>query len=161
MDSILIKTLAAVILGFVISAVLGKYLVPALRRWKAGQAIKEDGPTWHMSKQGTPTMGGLMFIAAVAIVVLVLNGPAILSGDLTSVFVLLFALVFGLIGFIDDYAKIKKKENTGPERQPEISAPAGGGHSCSLCCCATAESCPPTSMSPSLGWSGSCPGWCT
>ena len=42
-----------------------------------------------------------------------LNGPAILSGDLTSVFVLLFALVFGLIGFIDDYAKIKKKENTG------------------------------------------------
>ena len=58
-------------------------------------------------------MGGLMFIAAVAIVVLVLNGPAILSGDLTSVFVLLFALVFGLIGFIDDYAKIKKKENTG------------------------------------------------
>ena len=80
MDSILIKTLAAVILGFVISAVLGKYLVPALRRWKAGQAIKEDGPTWHMSKQGTPTMGGLMFIAAVAIVVLVLNGPAILSG---------------------------------------------------------------------------------
>ena len=113
MDSILIKTLAAVILGFVISAVLGKYLVPALRRWKAGQAIKEDGPTWHMSKQGTPTMGGLMFIAAVAIVVLVLNGPAILSGDLTSVFVLLFALVFGLIGFIDDYAKIKKKENTG------------------------------------------------
>ena len=113
MDSILIKTLAAVILGFVISAVLGKYLVPALRRWKAGQAIKEDGPTWHMSKQGTPTMGGLMFIAAVAIVVLVLTGPAILSGDLTSVFVLLFALVFGLIGFIDDYAKIKKKENTG------------------------------------------------
>ena len=79
MDSILIKTLAAVILGFVISAVLGKYLVPALRRWKAGQAIKEDGPTWHMSKQGTPTMGGLMFIAAVAIVVLVLNGPAILG----------------------------------------------------------------------------------
>ena len=69
MDSILIKTLAAVILGFVISAVLGKYLVPALRRWKAGQAIKEDGPTWYMSKQGTPTMGGLMFIAAVAIVV--------------------------------------------------------------------------------------------
>lgn len=129
MDSILIKTLAAVILGFVISAVLGKYLVPALRRWKAGQAIKEDGPTWHMSKQGTPTMGGLMFIAAVAIVVLVLNGPAILSGDLTSVFVLLFALVFGLIGFIDDYAKIKKKENTGLSARPEISAPAGGGHS--------------------------------
>ncbi|MFR2157160.1 MAG: hypothetical protein ACLS43_08640 [Evtepia gabavorous] len=57
MDSILIKTLAAVILGFVISAVLGNIWCPPLRRWKAGQAIKEDGPTWHMSKQGTPTMG--------------------------------------------------------------------------------------------------------
>ncbi len=58
MDSILIKTLAAVILGFVISAVLGKYFGAALRRWKAGQAIKEDGPTWHMSKQGDPHHGG-------------------------------------------------------------------------------------------------------
>ena len=95
MDPILLKTLAAVVLGFAISAILGKFLVPALRRWKAGQSIKEDGPTWHMSKQGTPTMGGLMFIAAVV------------------VFVLLLALVFGLIGFVDDYAKIKKKENTG------------------------------------------------
>ena len=113
MDPILLKTLAAVVLGFAISAILGKFLVPALRRWKAGQSIKEDGPTWHMSKQGTPTMGGLMFIAAVVVVVLVLNGPAILAGDLTSVFVLLLALVFGLIGFVDDYAKIKKKENTG------------------------------------------------
>ena len=58
MDPILLKTLAAVVLGFAISAILGKFLVPALRRWKAGQSIKEDGPTWHMSKQGTPTMGG-------------------------------------------------------------------------------------------------------
>ena len=113
MDPIVLKTLAAVLLGFVISALLGKWLVPALRRMKAGQSIKEDGPTWHMSKQGTPTMGGLMFIAAVTVVVLVFNGPAILAGDLTSVFVLLLALIFGLIGFLDDYAKIKKKENTG------------------------------------------------
>lgn len=113
MDPIVLKTLAAALLGFVISALLGKWLVPALRRMKAGQSIKEDGPTWHMSKQGTPTMGGLMFIAAVAVVVLVFNGPAILAGDLTSVFVLLLALIFGLIGFLDDYAKIKKKENTG------------------------------------------------
>lgn len=66
-----------------------------------------------MSKQGTPTMGGLMFILATIIVVLVFNGPAILSGDWTSVIVLVFALVFGAIGFLDDYAKIKKKENTG------------------------------------------------
>lgn len=113
MDPILLKILVAAVAAFVISAVIGKFLVPALRRWKAGQSIKEDGPTWHMSKQGTPTMGGLMFIAATIIVVLVWNGPAILSGDWTSVIVLVFALVFGAIGFLDDYAKIKKKENTG------------------------------------------------
>ena len=113
MDPILLKILVAAVVAFVISAVIGKFLVPALRRWKAGQSIKEDGPTWHMSKQGTPTMGGLMFILATIIVVLVVNGPAILSGDWTSVIVLVFDLVFGAIGFLDDYAKIKKKENTG------------------------------------------------
>ena len=113
MDPILLKILVAAVVAFVISAVIGKFLVPAQRRWKAGQSIKEDGPTWHMSKQGTPTMGGLMFILATIIVVLVVNGPAILSGDWTSVIVLVFALVFGAIGFLDDYAKIKKKENTG------------------------------------------------
>ena len=113
MDPILLKILVAAVVAFVISAVIGKFLVPALRRWKAGQSIKEDGPTWHMSKQGTPTMGGLMFILATIIVVLVVNGPAILSGDWTSVIVLVFALVFGAIGFLDDYAKIKKKETTG------------------------------------------------
>ena len=137
------RIVIAALFSFVISAVAGKLLIPVLRRMKAGQSIKEDGPTWHMSKQGTPTMGGLMFIAAVVVVVLVLNGPAILAGDLTSVFVLLLALVFGLIGFVDDYAKIKKKP------------------SCLSCCCGSLGFCPPTSMSPSLGWSGSCPGWCT
>ena len=113
MDPIIIKLLAAVVLGFVLTVALGKVVIPALRRMKAGQSIKEDGPTWHMSKQGTPTMGGVMFIIAVIVTVLVLNASAILAGDLTSVFVLLFSLVFGAIGMVDDYAKIKKKENTG------------------------------------------------
>ena len=113
MDSIVCKILVAVILSFVLSAALGKALIPMLRRLKAGQSIKEDGPTWHMSKQGTPTMGGLMFIAAtiVTTVLLCLGNPA--RGDWTWLVVLLFALVFGCIGFLDDYAKVKKKENTG------------------------------------------------
>lgn len=113
MDSITFMILAAVIAGFVISAVLGKFLIPVLRRLKAGQSIKEDGPTWHMSKQGTPTMGGIMFIAATVIVTVVLNIPRLARGDGTWLAVLVFALVFGTIGFIDDYAKVKKKENTG------------------------------------------------
>ena len=101
------------VISLIVTLIAGKLLIPALVKLKAGQSIKEIGPTWHMNKQGTPTMGGLMFILATIIVVLVVNGPAILSGDWTSVIVLVFALVFGAIGFLDDYAKIKKKENTG------------------------------------------------
>ena len=113
MDSIAFLLPAAAVIGFVISVVLGRFLIPALRRMKAGQSIKTDGPTWHMSKQGTPTMGGIMFIAAIVVTVLVLNAGRIAGGDWTSVAVLLFSLVFGVIGFVDDYAKVKKKENTG------------------------------------------------
>ena len=50
------------IVAFGVTAIAGQILIPILRRLKAGQSIREDGPTWHMSKQGTPTMGGLMFI---------------------------------------------------------------------------------------------------
>ena len=117
MDSISFNIPAAVIAGFLISMLLGKALIPMLRRLKAGQSIKEDGPTWHMAKQGTPTMGGLMFIAATVIVTAVLNLRALSvwggKGAWTWLAVLAFALVFGIIGFVDDYAKVKKKENTG------------------------------------------------
>ena len=49
------------IVAFGVAAIAGQILIPILRRLKAGQSIREDGPAWHMSKQGTPTMGGLMF----------------------------------------------------------------------------------------------------
>lgn len=114
MEPIALKLVSALVLGFLISAVLGKLLIPMLRRLKAGQSIKEDGPTWHMAKQGTPTMGGLMFIGATLVTVLILDWRGIfLQGDRTCLFVFLFAFVYALIGFLDDYAKVKKKENTG------------------------------------------------
>ena len=53
------------IVAFGVTAIAGQILIPALRRLKAGQSIREDGPTWHLSKQGTPTMGGLMFILGI------------------------------------------------------------------------------------------------
>ena len=113
MDSIAVSIVPALALAFLISAALGKALIPALRRLKAGQSIKEDGPTWHMSKQGTPTMGGLMFIAAIVVTTAAFNFRSLAEGDWTWLVVLIFALVFGLIGFLDDYNKVKKKENTG------------------------------------------------
>ena len=108
----MLTLLTAFLISFFFSLIIGRFLVPALRRLKAGQSIKEDGPTWHMGKQGTPTMGGIMFIAGTALALLVLWGKSFEQGAAPA-FVFLFALVFGLIGFIDDYAKIKKKENTG------------------------------------------------
>ena len=101
------------ILSFAISLGLGKLLIPALRALKAGQSIKEIGPTWHMSKQGTPTMGGLMFLAGIGIAVLVGGWGAMLRGSYTHLVVYLFALVFGVIGFVDDYEKVKHHHNTG------------------------------------------------
>lgn len=107
------RILLSALVGFAVSLLAGKLLIPLLRRLKAGQSIKEDGPTWHMSKQGTPTMGGVMFIIALAVVMICFCGRSVLNGDRGPLLVLLFALVFGAVGFVDDYAKVKKHENTG------------------------------------------------
>ena len=104
---------AAFLAAFVVTALAGKALIPFLRRMKAGQSIKEIGPTWHMSKQGTPTMGGLMFILGTAAAVAALGWPDFLAGRFGGGFVFLFALVFGVIGYIDDYVKVKHHQNTG------------------------------------------------
>jgi len=98
---------------FALTAILGHFLIPALRALHAGQSIKEIGPAWHMSKQGTPTMGGLMFIISVPVTVLVFGWRHIAEGDLGALYVYGFALVFGAIGFIDDYMKVVHHENTG------------------------------------------------
>ena len=99
---------AAVSLG--LTALLGYFLLPLLRALKAGQSIRELGPTWHNNKAGTPMMGGLMFIGS-AILCLLANIPFMQE---YSVFVTLaLALCFGLIGFLDDFCKIKFKRNLG------------------------------------------------
>lgn len=99
--------------AFIVSAVVGKFLVPWLRKIKAGQMIKEIGPSWHMSKQGTPTMGGIMFMAGTAAACITVGFKSMLDGHFGHIIVLAVALAFGAIGFIDDYEKLKKKENTG------------------------------------------------
>ena len=107
------KIILAAVISLIISAVAGKLLIPALVKLKVGQSIKEIGPTWHMNKQGTPTMGGLMFIIGIGITIMVLGWKGMLQGDYTHLYVFVFALVFGVIGYIDDYQKIKRKQNTG------------------------------------------------
>ena len=107
------RIVVSFVVAFLVTFLLGKVLLPFLRKMKAGQSIKEIGPTWHMSKQGTPTMGGLMFILGTAAAVLIAGWQDMSEGDFGAVFVYLFALVFGAIGYIDDYMKVKKHENTG------------------------------------------------
>ena len=96
--------------GAVLSGVLGYFLIPILRTLKAGQSIREVGPTWHNNKAGTPMMGGLMFIAAL-IVCLLFNIPTMT--EYTVFYVLGLGLCFGLVGFLDDFFKLKYKRNLG------------------------------------------------
>lgn len=105
----IILILISLIAGFVVSAVLGRFLIPVLRALKAGQSIREVGPTWHNNKAGTPTMGGIMFI--IASMLCIITGSIL--GEWRQLLVLGLALMFGMIGFVDDYIKVKKKRNLG------------------------------------------------
>ncbi len=98
---------------FAATLVIGKFLIPELRKLKAGQSIREDGPTWHAAKEGTPTMGGIMFIIGTGVVILALGWEEMLRGSLAHLYVYLLALSFGLIGFVDDYRKVKQHQNEG------------------------------------------------
>lgn len=108
-----LKLMLALLMAFITAVIVGKFYIPWLRKMKAGQEIRQDGPTWHMSKAGTPTMGGVMFIIACVFVCLTVGFDSMRQGDYTHIFVLLFAMVFGAIGFLDDWEKLRKKQNLG------------------------------------------------
>ena len=106
MTSIIITALVSGVL----SGGIGYFLIPLLRALKAGQSIREVGPTWHNNKAGTPMMGGIMFILA-AILCLLFHIPTM--EDYSVFYVLILALCFGFIGFLDDFTKLKYKRNLG------------------------------------------------
>ncbi len=104
------RMIVTAVAGFVLSGVLGYFLLPVLRALKAGQSIREIGPTWHNNKAGTPMMGGLMFILA-AIICLI--GNLFTIEEYSVFYVLALSLCFGTVGFLDDFYKIKFKRNLG------------------------------------------------
>lgn len=127
MNVYLALALTAVV-SFLISFGLGFVIIPWLKKLKFGQNILlEDGPVWHKSKQGTPTMGGIMFIVSIIVsVAAVLITDKIMGGNLFAgetavpdkmkvklVSGIILALGFGIIGFADDYIKVVKKRNLG------------------------------------------------
>lgn len=104
------RILITAAVGCALSGLLGYLLLPVLRALKAGQSVREIGPTWHNNKAGTPLMGGLMFIFAV---ILCLVGNLGSMKNYTVFYVLALSLCFGLVGFLDDFCKVKYKRDLG------------------------------------------------
>jgi phospho-N-acetylmuramoyl-pentapeptide-transferase len=120
MNSILIA--ASALISFGITALLGIWAVPFLHKINFGQTIRESGPTWHQKKNGTPTMGGFLFILGTIVAVAVCvplyfhysgRNPNEMRMTEKIGGGLLMACGFGLIGFLDDYIKVVKKRNLG------------------------------------------------
>lgn len=103
------RTAYAIITALIISFIIGPYLIRKLRELQVGQQIRPEGPKNHLTKAGTPTMGGILIIISLSV-------PTLLWADLTNPYIwltLLSTLGFGLIGFIDDYIKVIKKRSLG------------------------------------------------
>ncbi|MBR0136105.1 MAG: phospho-N-acetylmuramoyl-pentapeptide-transferase, partial [Clostridia bacterium] len=113
-----------IILGFLTSAAvvmaIAPFFIPMLRRLKYGQVEREEGPHAHSAKEGTPSMGGLMFIIAIII------GSLAFSKYNISLWYTVPAVImmvgFGLVGFLDDFIKAKKKRNLGLRAYQKIIA---------------------------------------
>ncbi len=106
---ITVRTALASLTALMITLVLGPWVIRRLSELQIGQFIREEGPKSHQSKAGTPTMGGVLIVGSTVI-------PTLLWGDLENDYVWLAVftmLVFGIIGFIDDYSKVMKKRNLG------------------------------------------------
>jgi len=111
------RTAFASLTALAICLALGPWLIRKLRQFQIGQVIREEGPRSHLSKEGTPTMGGLLINISIL-------APTLLWADLTNVYVwiAMFALAgFGLVGFVDDYRKIRRKQNLGLTARAKIA----------------------------------------
>ena len=116
------ETILAVIIAFVVSAVLCPIVIPFLHRLKFGQQVRDDGPQTHLKKQGTPTMGGLVILSSIIITSL------LYIRDYPKIIPVLFMTVgFGVVGFLDDYIKVFKKDKEGLHGKFKIIGQVGLG----------------------------------
>ena len=114
MDAMFFIVLGATLASFVLTVLFGRFVIPMLRALHAGQSIREIGPQWHNSKAGTPTMGGIMFIAAIVLCTVGFGWKSMMQNHTyTHLYVLALAMCYGLVGFADDFVKVKYKRNLG------------------------------------------------
>lgn len=110
------RTAYASLTALLISLLLGPWLIARLRRFQIGQYIREEGPKTHLNKAGTPTMGGMLIVISVCL-------PTLLWADLTNYYVwiaMIALLLFGAVGFIDDYLKVVNKRSLGLQGRYKI-----------------------------------------
>ena len=108
MDSGWVINLKSFFISLVVAVLLGPLFIPLLRRLKLGQNVRSDGPARHLQKSGTPTMGGIIFLAGVTV-----SGILLASRSAEGLMVLGITLAFGLIGFLDDFIKVYLKRPLG------------------------------------------------
>lgn len=108
----LIWGIFALMIALIISLLIGNPIIRMLKKASFGQEIREEGPSWHKKKSGTPTMGAFIFFSGIVFAVILISA---LSGifDFNGMLVLLSAMLFGAVGFCDDYIKVIKKRNLG------------------------------------------------
>ena len=111
-----LRAVLAMLAALLISLTLGHYFINKLHLYQIGQVVRDDGPQSHLSKSGTPTMGGIMILFSFIV-------SSLVWGDWSSVYlwiVLATAVIFGGVGFIDDYLKIKRKTSDGLSSRQKI-----------------------------------------
>ena len=110
------RTAAASMTALVVSLVMGPWLIRRLRDFQIGQVIRQEGPESHRAKAGTPTMGGLLILAAALT-------PTLLWANLTNIYVWIAVIttaLFGGIGFLDDYLKITRRSSGGLKARQKL-----------------------------------------
>ena len=110
------RTAAASLSALAVSLALGPWMIRKLREFQIGQVIRQEGPTTHRPKAGTPTMGGLLILTAAL-------GPTLLWADLTNAYVwiaVVTTVAFGAIGFLDDYLKLVRRSHHGLQPRYKI-----------------------------------------
>ena len=107
------RAAASIILALLIVIIFGRKIIDFLRRKQIGEEVRDLGLEGQLQKRGTPTMGGIAFILGSGIVTFACGWQQMLAGDFAHLYVYLFALIFGLIGFVDDYRKVRQHQNEG------------------------------------------------
>ncbi len=118
MESVVVNSLLALVVAFGVAALLGPIVIPILHRLKFGQNVRDDGPKTHLKKQNTPTMGGVMILLAVVAATLIFAH----RNYAMAIWALLMTVLFGLVGFLDDFIKIMKKRSLGLKAWQKIVA---------------------------------------